>query len=301
MRILFGVTVVLTALAAIQCGVKQSPADPMSLVETEMAFAGFTAENGVRDGFIMYAADDAIMFAPGPVNVKEYYAAQESNPALLTWEPKFAEISAAGDLGYTTGPWEFRGFPDVVIPDVSGEYVTLWKLQPDSSYRFIIDVGVAHGPHDTTVRELTLREPETVDSYDNLDLNRLKEDLAQIELGFSDEAAEDGAASAYATRIDETTRMYRPRSTPIIGVAPITGYLSEIEGTWTWTPLLTGVSQSGDLGYTYGVTRQAIDENTSEYSFVRIWRRDETGHWLLAVDVQVARPSSTAAEEGAEG
>jgi len=55
-----------------------------------------------------FLADDGIIFQPGPVNGKKFWGERPARKGLLSWEPVFADVSRAGDLGYTTGPWEFR-------------------------------------------------------------------------------------------------------------------------------------------------------------------------------------------------
>jgi ketosteroid isomerase-like protein len=288
----------MTLLILSGCGTKMEPVDPMVLVETEMAFASFTGESGMRDGFTMYAADVGIMFAPGAVNVKEFYADREDAQALLTWEPSFAEISAAGDLGYTTGPWEYRSDPEAGPPDVSGHYITLWKLQPDSSFRFLIDIGVAHDPHDTVAPVLTLKEPVPVSALGSINLDQIREELAGVELTFSEQSAADGTTAAYVKRAADDIRFYRAGQMPLKGVEAVTGALTAIEGVWSWVPAMVGVSDSGDLGYAYGVSTLAADESVQEFSYVRFWRRDDTGHWSLALDIHIPLPPAQEETKG---
>src|SRR6185503_11542885 len=86
---------------------KLSPA-LSSLVESERAFARTSLEKGIRDSFLAYFADDGIVFRPQPVAFKQF-AAEHPLPAAavqpaLDWTPIWADVSSAGDLGYTTGP-----------------------------------------------------------------------------------------------------------------------------------------------------------------------------------------------------
>src|SRR5438445_12643638 len=78
------------------------------LVESERDFAKTSVAKGTREAFLAYLADDAILFRPHPVPGKKWMQDHPAPPGLLTWEPIFADISRSGDLGYTTGPWEFR-------------------------------------------------------------------------------------------------------------------------------------------------------------------------------------------------
>jgi hypothetical protein len=61
----------------------------------------------------------------------------------LSWEPEFADIAAAGDLGYTTGPWEVRRTAQD-SPSAFGHYVTLWRKQADGVWKAELDNGIGH-------------------------------------------------------------------------------------------------------------------------------------------------------------
>src|SRR5687768_7313068 len=83
-----------------------------SLVDAERAFARASEEKGTREAFLAVIADDGILFRPAAVNGKKWLldhpAPASPKRSSLSWQPRFADISAAGDMGYTTGPWEFR-------------------------------------------------------------------------------------------------------------------------------------------------------------------------------------------------
>jgi ketosteroid isomerase-like protein len=65
------------------------------------------------------------------------------NPAVsLTWEPTRAEISAGGDLGWTTGTYVSRATaPDGSETESTGWYVSIWRLQGDGSWKVVMDLG----------------------------------------------------------------------------------------------------------------------------------------------------------------
>ena len=79
------------------------------MVQTEQAFSRMAAEKNTRDAFMAFIADDGLLFRPGRVNGKKWL--QDIRPPSdkhpgLAWQPAFAGMAAAGDLGFTTGPWE---------------------------------------------------------------------------------------------------------------------------------------------------------------------------------------------------
>jgi ketosteroid isomerase-like protein len=115
-----------------------------ALVEMERSFAKAAATNGTRAAFLEFLAEDGIIFQPGPVNGKQVWNARPNRKGLLSWEPVFADVSSAGDLGYTTGPWEFRPNGPEDKPAAFGQYFTIWKKQSDGSWKAALDRGVTN-------------------------------------------------------------------------------------------------------------------------------------------------------------
>src|SRR5437660_12096918 len=113
-----------------------------AMVEMEHAFAKAAATKGTRDAFLEFLAEDGIIFQPAPVNGKKYWTARQPRKGLLSWEPAFADVARAGDLGYTTGPWEFRPNGPDDKPVAFGQYFTIWKKQRDGSWKAVLDRGV---------------------------------------------------------------------------------------------------------------------------------------------------------------
>jgi len=119
-----------------------------AMVDTERAFAKMSEDQGTRPAFVAFIADDGILFRPRAVKGKQWFAEhpapQSDKRPLLSWYPAVAGMARAGDLGYTTGPWEFK--PDI-HDDKSvawGHFLTVWKRQPDGSWKFAIDLGISN-------------------------------------------------------------------------------------------------------------------------------------------------------------
>ena len=89
-----------------------SPRSSASLIEAERAFSKTSEEKGIREAFLTWLAPDAIVFRPAPVEGRPVYEKMDpADPAVLTWEPEFAEIASSGELGYTTGPYRIKPGP----------------------------------------------------------------------------------------------------------------------------------------------------------------------------------------------
>jgi hypothetical protein len=54
------------------------------------------------------AAPDGIVFKPDAVNIVDFYSNIDKQAGKLSWQPKFARISANGDLAFTAGPYVYQ-------------------------------------------------------------------------------------------------------------------------------------------------------------------------------------------------
>ena len=108
-----------------------SPLEKM--VTTERAFAKLAEDQGTREAFIAFIADDGILFRPTAVKGKQWMMDHPAPPSdkrpLLGWYPAVAGMARAGDLGYTTGPWEYKNDIHDAKPVAWGHFLTVWKKQ----------------------------------------------------------------------------------------------------------------------------------------------------------------------------
>ena len=265
----------------------QTPLQEM--VQTEQAFARMAAEKNTRDAFMTYIADDGLLFRPGAVNGKKWMTEHPVPPSdkrpLLAWQPSFAGIAASGDLGFTTGPWEAK--PDVndEKPSGYGHFVTVWKKQPDGSWRFVVDLDISHpqsgGPQ-------TIWKPEEKKSnakVNTVDVGTVRNALLEHDRAYSQASLKEGTVKAFNSYASPDVRLYRNGSLPFIGRTASATALASNKGQVSWAPIAGDVSRSGDLGYTHG-TYEITDtaKVTERGSYVRIWK-NEGGQWRVVLDV----------------
>lgn len=136
------------AIGAVACGPPWGPPpDPAELMEADRQFAVETAARGA-DGWAAWFAEDGRMYRErGYVDGRE--AIREAMvPAFadslrtLRWAPDTAVVAASGDIGYTLGHWESvirTPAGDSVLG--RGNYVTLWRRQPDGTWKVAADIG----------------------------------------------------------------------------------------------------------------------------------------------------------------
>ena len=283
--LIFIATVLLTG-----CSSDNVNSDSTVLAQNERAFAADVADLGMGDGFLAHIADDGVLFVPQVVNGKAHYESSRKRHGHLSWNPVDAEISGGGDMGWTTGPWEWRSDSMDELPEASGHYITIWKLQPDSTWKFVLHMGVAHGPHKSAPQRLVTKtlSPSTVG--EDLTPDQAHAELIQVEQDFASISAAQGIVTAYVARMANDIQCYRQGEYPIQGVSDVTTALSQVEGVFTWEVNHVDISQSGDLAYTYGVSRLENAGTLSQFSYSRIWRRGIDGAWQLAVDIHIPLP-----------
>lgn len=142
----------LTFLAG--CAAEQAPPPPDAdvLLEADRAFDASVAEGGSR-AWVEWFAPDGRMVQPGVGLIQGHddisaAMVRLDDPSVsLRWMPDYAEIAASGDLGWTTGTYVSRRVgADGDTVDGQGRYVSIWRLQPDGSWRVAMDLGNPTGP-----------------------------------------------------------------------------------------------------------------------------------------------------------
>jgi hypothetical protein len=109
-------------------------ANPSAIVATEYDFAREAQDKGQWTAFDKYAADDAIMFEPQPVNAKAWLRKQANPARAVTWQPYSVWMSCDGSMGVSKGAWQRAD-------GTSGYFTTVWRRQKDGNYKWTLDQG----------------------------------------------------------------------------------------------------------------------------------------------------------------
>jgi ketosteroid isomerase-like protein len=278
MRILVRVFVAVFALNTI--GIAQNHRALDALVQSERDFCKAALARGVNASFVEYFADDAVIFRPGPVNGREWYRKRAPSTIRLNWEPIVADVATSGDLGYTTGPW--------VATDTSGNsyfgsYASLWRKQKTGEWKVILDAGIDYPK--PTQNSGALRKG-SADSYSgsDKDAEMARSSILAEEKKLAEFSASVGFATAsMSPTVAEEAVFLRAGHEPIVGRDSLSSIL---RGDFTWTPVQSGASRSGDLGYTYGPYHlKSAADSTKEGYYVRIWKKRKDGAWNVVLDL----------------
>jgi hypothetical protein len=245
------------------------------IVAAERAFAADAKVMGWVEAFDKWSAEDAIVLQAGPSSAKEFVAninPQVRGDTSLDWGPEFAGVSAAGDFGFTTGP--FNG-GDTAF----GYYFTVWRKQAGGQWRWIYDGGTDTLPPttvDAAFRVLSVPAPAA--SAGSADA--AKTEIAAIESGMASDVSPDTLAAKFA----DTSRMHRQKEAPAIGKAAITALLARGPAATSFKQVQAHASATGDMVFTLGEARW---KNGAGY-YGRIWAREANG-WRIVYDQIVLR------------
>ncbi|MCM3871162.1 MAG: nuclear transport factor 2 family protein [Pyrinomonadaceae bacterium] len=274
-----------------------------TLVETERSFARTAAERGIREAFLAYIAEDGLLFRPGAVNGKKWMNEHPVPPSqkrpLLSWQPAFADVAQAGDLGYTFGPWEFKQDSADEKAAGYGHFVTVWKKQSDRSWKFAVDLGISHAA--PTDPKIDWQPPASSrikpwKDQGKTDLDVARSDLLNRDRELLKALAAQGLMKAYASFSATDLRLFRESSYPFEGLAAsskaLVAQISD-DQQLAWEPLSADLSRSEDLGYTHGTyslsSKQQPEKIIERGSYVRIWKK-QNGVWKVVLDVTNAWP-----------
>ncbi|GAB3920074.1 YybH family protein [Larkinella terrae] len=283
---------VLLLLAIAGSAVAQSPL--LTLVNTEKKFAQLSQDSTTKTAFLQYLAPDGVLFTKGKVtNGREMFETGPENPGKLTWQPVAADVSASGDLGYTTGPWESRPKSLSDKPSAFGHFVTIWKKISNNNWRVALDIGIMHpappSPPVNMIRAATgIRSVTSPDSLKN------REELLAFDNQFIKTLEKTGAAATYKQFLAPQARLYRMNQQPYLERAAIDSLLKQ-PVTLGFLPLNAAVAESGDLGYVYGnsqamatVAGKAVKQMGN---YLRVWKKDSQGQWKIVIDLVSLEPT----------
>jgi ketosteroid isomerase-like protein len=259
------------AMMAGSCGREAAapPPDPMPIVETERAFAVAGTDSGIQRAFAAFIAPDGIMFRGTPMPGSEWLktAPTRVGPPFLEWWPVYAGIAKSGDLGFTTGPWAFG---DTLA---HGFYFTIWKKQPDGTWRFQLDHGPPHEGVSKFRRdaEVTFLAPSSGDMK-AIDGETARARVRAHETAMAAEMATD-ARAAYRKWVTPDALMLGSPVPPTLDPEGQAGEILRRPERMTLSVIGDGASAAGDIVYTYGDARwQREDGTDTRGHYVRLWQ-----------------------------
>lgn len=255
-----------------------------SLVDAERNYNKLAAEKGFRAASMEVFAAEGVAFAPKPVNGRKHWEKETEDP-VLSWQPIFASISRDGEMGYTTGPWEFRKARKDQQAQAFGQYITIWRKGSGGAWKVVVDVGIEHSqpkepPEDveTFLPDFPVARPESV-----------REKLQETEKGFAESLAKDAGAAVLA-KASDIVRIFRRGEFPGVGKTAAQIMLGSDHGKEIRARAGSGMSRSNDLAYSYGEYSSERANVTEHGVYLSIWQLDLSSEWRLVLDLQKKAP-----------
>lgn len=287
---------VLVLTIAVAASARAQEADPAAaartIVEHEARFVQLGQDRGTKAAFLEFLADDSIVFSPGPVNGKQEWGKRPDQGISLKWTPVFAAMSRSADLGYTTGPAEWRKEKEDATPFGYGQFLSIWRKQKDGAWKVALDVGseVPGAPKNEEPQEVeySISEvPAPATPPDKAAMSRL---LRNAEGKFGNAARTDSTAAILGSAA-ETLRVHREGVFPAVGRDAAALMLSVTRGGLVLEKSGGAMSDAGDLAYSYGKYTFTHPEKTERGHYLQIWQLEKDGSaFKLVLDYQTPLP-----------
>jgi len=288
-RTLYFVICIIASSLSLTAQTTEPDLKKLSMVETEKAFSHTSEVKGTRAAFMEFIADDGVLFRPKAVKGKQWMMEHPLRPSpkrdWLSWGPSFADEAQAGDMGYTFGPWKRKADINDEKPSAFGHFLTIWKKQPDGSWKFVVDLGISHS--ESSVAEPILANTGRRNQKPVIKPKKPRSVILTAEEQFAADATALGARKAFAKHAADRAHLFREGKLPVEGRTAASELLSAEPGLWSWTPEGWDVSNSADLGYSYGTYRLKPADAAGKAetgNYFRIWRKQDN-KWRVVVDL----------------
>lgn len=254
-----------------------------TVIDAENAFKRLVERKGIKDAFLSVADPEGIVFKPEVVKITDFYNSIDKQPGTLTWEPKFARISANGDLAFTAGPYVYQnGKSD--DDKVYGDYVSIWRADAENKLKLLIDLGIQH-PESEQAEPADLKDPDpskrstpSKDPFNGRSIIIGTDKIFNHELTVS-------AMATYKEFLSPEGRYYFPGFEPITGRDKVMKFIDNEGISIVAETINVGRATSNDMAYSYGRARITKGEIVSNYNYVRIWEIDSAHKWNVILEI----------------
>lgn len=243
------------------------------LIQAEKNFAAYSVAHGVKDAFLKFLDSNGIVFDQGKaVPGIKLWNTRENRPGILKWWPQYAEVSFSNDFGYTTGPWTFQQTAnDSII--ARGQYTTVWHINKDGEWKFLIDLGVGNTPLNLSNEMIRISaSKESIRLKDSLSL--ISAEKSFIELFYQNKV------EAYKKFLSKQSILNRMKQSPALSSDSQKTLIDSTSASIQYSIDGWNMSSGLDIGYAYG--RTVLYGKTENYQ--RIWRHEKDG-WKIALEV----------------
>ena len=111
------------------------------LIEVDRAFSAMSQEQGMKSAFIDHLDSNGTILRSNQMpivgaNAIDYLIQQDDTEYTLGWDPRHAEVSESGEMGYTYGIYMMH--PKQQDTVYYGTYTSVWKKQIDGKWKLLL-------------------------------------------------------------------------------------------------------------------------------------------------------------------
>ncbi|MBS7566639.1 hypothetical protein KHS38_19695 [Mucilaginibacter sp. Bleaf8] len=277
----------LSAIAAICCyaatTLAQTTGTTQTAIKTEEDFNKLAARKGIKEAFLSVADPEGLVFKPEPVKITDFYGNIDKQPGTLTWQPKFARISASGDLAVTAGPYVYTA-GKASDDKVFGDYVSIWRGGLDNKLKLLFQLGIQH-PESDAEPLVDVKEPDAAKANTTTkDPFKAKAIIMSTDKALN-ATLQKSSLVGYKAFCSPEAHYYFPGFQPITGQDKVLQFLSDQAISISAETVNAGRSNSNDLAYSYGRARIRKGNIVSNYNYVRVWEMDAQNHWNVLLEI----------------
>lgn len=261
--------------------------------DAELNFARHSVTYGRKAAFSEFLADESVIFTDNWImHGKQYWLDRKASALVLKWEPEFMDIATSGDFGVSTGPWEAQEFRPYTLPVSTGYYLSVWKKQPGGKWKVILDAGTTTPPEKKYKHGFSF--PEGADNIKvssssvPIDNSITFSELASSEQQLNNAWQAKPESATYLRFISPSARLLVSGHLPATDPVSIKLRISELDKSIAWIPDGYGASDSGDMGYVFGITKTGTINKKISGNYVRIWKRRPDNSWAIIIEVMSA-------------
>jgi|GEM_PF-245448 len=263
-----------------------------SLVNAERKFAELSRDKNPREAFLQNLDESSITFNKGEVITHSLDSIQKwqvNESDYLFWWPLVADIAASGDLGYTTGPFEWgkREAGNLEITG-GGYYASVWQKNKNGQWKVAADLGAGVlDPLDKS-RHWIKEEKIHILSSESMDIEKEREHILHYDKTYNDRL--NAERKSFTTDyLSPNGRLHRSGEKPFDTPEKIQANIDiEKNVSFSFEQSGGGIAKSADMAYTYGQTTLVVNTDEKEQkiltNYLRVWKK-ENQQWKIVLDV----------------
>lgn len=243
------------------------------VIKAERSFAAYARDYNTRDAFLKFMDSAGLVFNNGvPVNAIKDWSARRANTAKLLWEPAFAGISASGDIGFTSGPWQYKkAMQDSAL--ATGVFTSIWRKNANGEWKNIVDLGYAVAAKTYQTPQIKVSKTTKTSKIKN------SVDVLALDQKFIDSYNTWGK-SVYNNVLIVDSWLNMNNLPPFTTPQQQADAIVAIPAGLVMKPIGGGISNAKDLAYVYG----SVAYQTDKENYLRVWQQTDAG-WKIILQV----------------